>query len=411
MQEFNLGIIGGGPAGYTAALHAKDQGLSVVMFEKDAVGGTCLNKGCIPTKAIMHISELYNELKTCEPLGITAENISLDYEKVVTQKNNIVAKLKKSLELTLKNSGVVTVLGEAVLGKENIITCNNETYKCNKVIVATGAKPREIKGLEFDHKFILSSDDILNLTQLPKNITIVGSGAIGIEWARIFSNFDVEVTIIEMADHLVPLADIEVSKRVERIFKAKKIKTHLNTYIEKINNHQITLKNGETFDTDCILVAVGREIVNPCKNADCTFLGDAYGSIQLAHFASKQAIAEIKGIKFNPDLTPSVIYGTPEIAWIGKREQDLPEGTYQKATLLISALGKAHCDNCTEGFIKILSQNDRIIGAHIVSKEASALIQQVLIAMQNNISPDKLKEVCFAHPTYSEGLFECLFRL
>ena len=141
------------------------------------------------------------------------------------------------------------------------------------------------------------------------------------------------------------------------------------------------------------------------------YLGDICEEIQLAHFASKQAIEVIDGINFDRTLVPSVVYGEPEIAWVGKREQDLEPESYKKSMLLISALGKSHCDNSTDGFIKILSKDNKIIGAHIVSKEASALIQQVLIAMQNNISVDKLKEVCFAHPTYSEGIFETLFGL
>lgn len=143
---------------------------------------------------------------------------------------------------------------------------------------------------------------------------------------------------------------------------------------------------------------------------DVTCIGDITGEIQLAHFAIKEAIQEVEQIPFNKQLTPSVVYGCPEIAWIGKREQDLEEGTYQKSQILISALGKSHCDNETEGFIKILNQNGKIVGAHIVSAEASSLIHQILIAMQNNISTEKLKEICFAHPTYSEGIFEALFR-
>lgn len=411
-QQFDLGIIGGGPAGYTAAFQARSKGLSVVLFEKDKVGGVCLNRGCIPTKAILHSAELYEEMKSATELGITAENLSFDYSKVVERKDKIVEKLRKSLELSLKNSGVVVVNAEAEIpphttGKGQI-SANGETYECEKIIVATGSKPRDFAGLRFDHEFILSSDDILNLKTLPKSIVIIGSGAIGIEWARILSAFDVEVTIVEMADHLLPLADIEVSKRVERIFKSKKIKFYTSNGVEKIENQNVTLKSGETLTPELVLLATGRT-PQPIENCDIC-IGDACGKIQLAHFAIKQAVAEIANIEFNENLVPSVVYGCPEIAWIGKREQDLEEGNYKKSNILISALGKSHCDNCSDGFIKLLSQNGKIVGAHIVSKEAASLIQEITIAMQNNIAIDDLKKVCFAHPTYSEGIFECLFK-
>lgn len=413
-QQFDLGIIGGGPAGYTAAFQARSKGLSVVLFEKDKVGGVCLNRGCIPTKAILHSAELYEEMKSATELGITAENLSFDYSKVVERKDKIVEKLRKSLELSLKNSGVVVVNAEAKIPShtmkdgENQVFANGEIYECKKIITATGSKPRDFDGLRFDHKFILSSDDILNLKTLPKSIVIIGSGAIGIEWARILSAFDVEVTIVEMADHLLPLADIEVSKRVERIFKSKKIKFYTSNGVEKIENQNVTLKSGETLTPELVLLATGRT-PQPIENCDIC-IGDACGKIQLAHFAIKQAVEEIANIEFNENLVPSVVYGCPEIAWIGKREQDLEEGNYKKSNILISALGKSHCDNCSDGFIKILSQEGKIVGAHIVSKEAASLIQEITIAMQNNIAIDDLKKVCFAHPTYSEGIFECLFK-
>lgn len=413
-RQFDLGIIGGGPAGYTAAFQARSKGLSVVLFEKDKVGGVCLNRGCIPTKAILHSAELYEEMKSATELGITAENLSFDYSKVVERKDKIVEKLRKSLELSLKNSGVVVVNAEAKIPShtmkngENQVFANEEIYECKKIITATGSKPRDFDGLRFDHKFILSSDDILNLKTLPKSIVIIGSGAIGIEWARILSAFDVEVTVVEMADHLLPLADIEVSKRVERIFKSKKIKFYTSNGVEKIENQNVTLKSGETLTPELVLLATGRT-PQPIENCDIC-IGDACGKIQLAHFAIKQAVAEIANIEFNENLVPSVVYGCPEIAWIGKREQDLEEGNYKKSNILISALGKSHCDNCSDGFIKILSQEGKIVGAHIVSKEAASLIQEITIAMQNNIAIDDLKKVCFAHPTYSEGIFECLFK-
>ena len=176
-----------------------------------------------------------------------------------------------------------------------------------------------------------------------------------------------------------------------------------------IENKSVTLSNGEIISPDVILVATGR-FPNITEYLDgVTYIGDVTGEIQLAHFAMKEAIEEVTNIPFRKDLTPSVIYGTPEIAWVGKKEQDLEPATYQKSLILVSSLGKAWCDGETEGFIKLLSQNGHIVGAHIVAQEASSLLQQIIIAMQNNIDIEKLKEICFAHPTYSEGIFDGLF--
>ena len=406
MEDY--GIIGGGPAGYTLGMMLASKGKSVVLFEKDKLGGTCLNKGCIPTKSFLHSSDLYAEIKT-NSCGISADGLNVDFSKVREKKTQTVAKIRKSLELAVKNSGVKTVYAEACVKDKNTVIAGEDEYKFEKIILATGAKPREIKGLEFDGDFILSSDDILELNTLPKSLLIIGSGAIGIEWARIMSNFDAEVTIVEMAEHLVPVADIEVSKRIERIFKQKKIKYYLNDCIEKVENRQVTLKSGVVLNPEKILVAAGR--VPVCPDCECEkVLGDACGEIQLAHYAIHQAKAEALGIPFDKTLVPSVIYGEPEIAWVGIREQDTDE-SYKKVTLPITALGKAWCDDATDGFIKLITKDNKIKGAHIVSKEASSLIHTVLIAMQNEITTEQLEVSCFAHPTYSEGLFEALLRL
>lgn len=419
VAKFDFGIVGGGPAGYTAAFQARKAGKSVVLFEKDLIGGVCLNRGCIPTKTILHSAELLEEMKNSACLGIESEGVKVDFEKVMAHKDEVVAKIRKNLELALKNSGTVVIKETAEILNSHTISAGNEIYECREIICATGSKPAIPPAFNFDGKFILNSDDILNLRTLPKSVVIAGSGAIGTEWARIFSAFGVNVTVVELAEHLLPLADIEVSKRLERIFKSKKIKFFTSTSVEKVdcdgntngNECKVTLSNGTVLSADFILMATGRKPIDHNKIDGVKYLGDIYGSIQLAHFAIKQAISETAQIPFCEDLIPSVIYGNPEIAWVGMREQDLEAGTYQKSTFLISALGKSHCDNSTDGFIKLLSQNDLIVGAHIVSKEASALIQEILIAMQNKISVEKLKEVCFAHPTYSEGIFECLCTL
>ena len=412
MEKFDLGIVGGGPAGYTAALHAASLGKKVLLFEKDFIGGVCLNKGCIPTKSILKSSEVYKTISNSQEFGIITDMPKLDYSKVIERKNKTIEKLRKGIELALKNAKVKVVYSEAeILDKNEIKDIDGNTYQCESIICAIGSSPRIVKGLEFDGEFLLSSDDVLKLEVLPKNVLIIGSGAIGIEWARIFSNFGVQTSVVELASHLLPLADIEVSKRVERIFKAEKIKFYTETSVEKIEDKKVVLTNGEVLEPDFVLVAIGRTPNQVNKIDGVTYIGDVAGEIQLAHFAIKQAIERVQNIDFNKDLVPSVVYGIPEIAWVGKREQDLEGQDYKKSNVLVSALGKAHCDGETDGFIKLLEQNGKLVGAHIVSSEASSLLQQIIIAMQNDISVEKLKEICFAHPTYSEGIFEALFKL
>lgn len=409
MEEFEYGIIGGGPAGYTAGMYLAKQGHSVVLFEKDKLGGTCLNRGCIPTKSFLHSSEVYAEVVNSAKLGIEFEHLNFDFSKVVEAKDKTVDRIRKSLELAVKNSGVKTIYGEASVLDKSTILANGEEFKIGKIILATGSKPRELKGLETDGDFIKNSDDVLELKTLPNSVLIVGSGAIGIEWARIFSNFGVEVYMTEMAEHLIPIADIEVSKRVERIFKQKKIKFYLNDSVEKIEDKTVTLKSGAAVTPDFILVAAGRTPVCP-ELSDTPVLGDACGEIQLAHYAIHQAKSLTLGVPFDKKLIPSVIYGEPEIAWVGAREQDCDE-TCTTKMLPITALGKSWCDDSTDGFIKVIVKDSHIIGAHIVSKEASSLIHILLIAIQKKLSVNDLKELCFAHPTYAEGIFELLINL
>ena len=414
-KDFDFGIIGSGPAGYTAALSAASAGKKVVLFEKDLIGGVCLNRGCIPTKTMLHSAEIYEMVKNSLDLGICVDNCKVDFSKIAERKRAVVDKLRNGLERSFKNTGVTTINAEAKILDKNTIEAGDKIYTCEKVIVAVGSTPRVIKGMEYDHKFILSSDDVLDFEKLPKSIVIIGSGAIGVEFSRILSAFNVEVTIVEIAENLLPLADVEVSKRLERIFKAKGIKFLTKTSVEKIEKQtdkvQVYLSNNEIIEADCTLLAVGR-VPNEVEKVDgVIYIGDVAGSIQLAHFASKQALQKVVQIPFDETLVPSVVYGNPEIAWIGKREQDLETGTYQKAMIPISALAKSQCDDALDGMMKILVQDNKIIGAHIVSKEASSLIQQLVIAMQTNTTVDELKAVCFAHPTYSEGIFDCLMRL
>lgn len=407
-MDYDYGIIGGGPAGYTVGMLLAQKGFSVVLFEKEFLGGTCLNKGCIPTKSLLHSSELYRSAVNAQSIGLDIEVKNFDFTKITEKRDKTVERIRKSLELAVKNSGVKTVYAEALIKDKNTISANGEDYKVSNIVYACGSKPKELKGLEFDGKFILSSDDVLKLEKLPKSVLIIGSGAIGTEWARIFSNFGVEVSVVELAEHLIPVADIDISKRIERIFKQNNIKFYLNDSIADISDKKVTLKSGAEICPEIILSAVGRTPIKP-DISDITVLGDSEGKIQLAHYAIHQAKKYALGIDCDSKLIPSVIYGEPEIAWVGLRAQDCGEDC-KAVNIPISALGKSWCDDATEGFIKIITKNDLIVGAHIVSKEASALIHELLIAIQNKLKIEDLKKICFAHPTYSEGIFEILLR-
>ncbi len=437
-NKYDLGIIGGGPAGYSAAIRAAQKGLSVVLFEKDSMGGVCLNRGCIPTKTILHCSDFYKNLKKADKFGIEISDKKLNYEKIFNRKNDVVAKIQKSLTKLVQSFGIEIVCEEAKLIAQDKIEANENIYQCKNIILATGSKPANIKGLETDGQFILNSNDILNLNEIPENILIVGSGAIGVEWARIFNALDKNVTVVELAERLLPLADIEVSKRLDRLFKKNKIKFFTGTKVESINDKTVRLSNGQEIVFDMVLCAIGREPVLPqiegisidlsgkFVKVDDNFrtnisnifaVGDLVGKMLLAHSAVHQAvsvidyIAEQKQCHFDTNSVPSVIYGSPEIAWVGKTEEMLAGLEYKVSNFPVAALGKAMADDEIDGFVKVLSVDNKIVGAHIVSPEASAMVQQFALMIDNELETEDILKTVFAHPTYSEAVFESVLGL
>ena len=435
---FNLGIIGAGPAGYSAAIRAVQKGLSVVLFEKEHIGGVCLNKGCIPTKTILHCTDFYKSLKKAGKFGINLgkENPEADYEKIFNRKNEIVIKLQKSLTKLVQSYNVKIVNAEASFVDSNKIFAGDVTYQCDNIIIATGAKPAQLTGIQTDGQFILNSDDLLNLNNLPQNILIIGSGAIGTEWARIFSALEKNVTVAEIADSLLPAADTDVSKRLERIFKQNKIKFFTGTKIENIAGNSVFFSNGQVLTPDIILCAAGREPVIPCglefvrngsfikvnNNFQTNFsnifaVGDINGKLLLAHSAIHQAISVVdfivdkKPVCFDKNKIPSVIYGKPEISMVGKTEQMLYDTDYKVSVFPVSALGKAFADDELDGFVKVLSVDNKITGAHIICPGASSLIHQFALMIDNELKTEDILNTVFAHPSYSEAVFESILGL
>ncbi len=420
-EMYDLIIIGLGPAGLKTANCAIRAGLKTLAFEKNEIGGTCLNKGCVPTKSIIHASETYSEIKNCVKSGIMLNGtVEPDIGAIIENKNSIVQKLAKASFGALVKAGLEIKKEVATIDFENLEVNN---IKTKNIVVATGSVPFELPNLPFDHKNILSSDDILNLEELPKSIAIIGSGAIGVEWARILSNFGVEVSIIEKAQNLLPLMDVDIQKRINRILKQKRVKIYTNTSAINFENGHLVLDNGTIVEVEKVLVAVGRKKLIPEGlkiNSDLTTnyknvyaTGDITGAKMLAHSASAQGkyiIDKIlgKNSTLPKDIEiPSVIYGTPEIASVGINEQEAPSGC-KIYNLPVSYLAKSWCDNNIDGFIKIIVENGFIKGAHIVSNEASALISQIQIMMKTKFNVCDIEDIVFAHPTYSEGILEAI---
>ncbi len=425
---YDIAVIGMGSAGIEAINLALKNGLSVIAFEENEVGGTCLNKGCIPTKAILHSANLFHEIKNAANIGINAENVSFDWKKILNRKNEIVTKFKNAINLSFSKK-ITIIDSKAEINKVNdeiSIIANNETHKAKNIIIATGSVPMELPNLKFDKNKILNSDDMFNLDELPKNIVIIGSGAIGLEWAEILSAFNSNVTIIEKAKNLAPNMDLDIQKRLDRILKQKNITFFKDDFVAEINNNELTLNSGKLVSYDKILVAVGRKKILPKSNIDITInpdfttnlnnvyvIGDCSGDIMLAHNASFQARKVVDKIIFNKpikkQLVPSAIYITPEIASVGLKEQDIiDKSAYKIQKFMVPSLAKSWCDNQADGFIKVILKDDIIVGAHIVSKNAVELISIFNILINKQIKKDEIIDMIFPHPSYSEMILELM---
>jgi dihydrolipoamide dehydrogenase len=440
-MQYDIAIIGAGPGGYVAAIRAAQLGAKVALIEKEYVGGTCLNWGCIPTKTVIASMDRYNQAKKFAKFGINIENLNYDYEKIAQRKWDIVEKIRKNLAGLIKSCKIDIITGEAEIKSNNLIaikqTDSNIEVEYNHLIIATGSRPVSLPGLPIDHKFILDTNDILSLEVLPETVLIVGSGASGIEWSRIFSSFGKKVILTEIAPTLAPMFDKSISERIERMFKRQRIEFYTGTGIEKIDGNKVILQNGKEFSPDIIFLAAGRAPNIEIKGLDCLGLnigkkgivvdenlktcidniyaiGDITGILPLAHVASHQGIKAVEHILLNKsapinyNAVPKIIYGNPEIASVGLTEDELmTKGIEYKSSIFpMSAIGKALIEDEIEGFVKVLADKNKIFGVHIVAEQGAAMIQQAAIAINNNLSPENIKETIFAHPSYSEAVYE-----
>ncbi len=461
-KQYDVVVLGGGTGGYVAAIRAAQLGKSVAIVERDKLGGTCLHRGCIPTKALLRSAELAHAMRESESFGITAGSVSVHFPKVLERKQNIVDQLHKGVQFLMKKNkidvytGNGRVIGPSIFsprsGAVAVELPDGETENLvpAQLILATGSRPRQLPGLETDGELILNSDHALQMETLPRTILIIGGGVIGVEWASLLHDFGVEVTIVEYGPRLVPYEDADVSKELERLFKKRGIKviTGAQVLAETVvkDGQGVTLKaerNGEMLELGCerVLVSVGRQANVEglgLENTDVKVergvirvnewmqtaeshiyaIGDVIGGMQLAHAASHEGILAVEhfaGMKpagYADHLIPRCVYGRPEIASVGWTEVQAMEKGYAVKTGKFSfkALGKALVHGDADGFVKVVADKESgdILGVHMIGAQVTDLISEAALAQLLNATPWEVGSVIHPHPTMSEALAEAM---
>ncbi len=456
MNNFDVTIIGSGPGGYVAAIRLSQLGFKVAIIEKnDTLGGTCANVGCIPSKALLDSSEYYYNLthKFAEH-GILTKEASFDFAKMNERKTEVVNSTTKGVQF-LMNKNKITVINGTGSFKDNshlLITKNDgsvEEIKSDKIIIATGSETSNLPFASFDYDRIISSTEALSLKEVPKHLIVIGAGAIGIELGSIYTRLGSNVSLIEYADSILPSMDNTISKEMARILKKQGFKIFTSTKVNAITRNGSTIfvnaldsNNKEvTFEGDYCLIAVGRnaftqklnlenvgiktdekgriEVNNHLQTAveNIYAIGDVIKGQMLAHKAEDEGVfvAElIAGQKphINYNLIPGVVYTWPEVASVGKTEEELKNNKteYKIGQFSMRALGRSRASGDTDGLVKVLSDKntDEILGVHIISARAADLITELVIAMEFKASAEDLARICYAHPTYSEGIKEAM---
>lgn len=443
-----ISILGAGPGGYVAALKAAQLGAEVTVIEDTEVGGTCLNRGCIPTKTLLASTEVYSTLKESSSFGFDIEGEILPrMDKILQRKDKVVDLQVKGIKGLFKSWGVELKKGRGRLlsNKEILVTGEDgeERVTADKIIIATGSRPAQIPTFPFDGKNIISSTEALELESIPESMLIVGAGVIGSEFACIYRELGTAITIVELLPRAVSTEDEEISALLERELKKKKIKLLKEVMAEKVevkdDGVHTYLSNGKEVITEKVLVSIGRtynsdgiglekagiekgergEIkVNEELETNIPgiyAIGDVTGGILLAHVASTEGIVAARNAmgashKMDHTVVPAAVFTSPEIASVGLREHEVNEKgiDYITGHFQFRALGKAHAMGEISGFLKVIAEEetDRLIGAHIIGPHASDLIHEAAVAIKAGLTIKDIAETIHAHPTLAEGLME-----
>jgi len=453
-ENFDLLVIGGGPGGYVCAIRAAQLGLKTGCVEsRGTLGGTCLNVGCIPSKSLLSSSELFFKAKNnFNNLGIETGELKLNLKKMMANKNKSVQILTKGVEFLFKKNKVSYIKGKGVLfSKNDVVVYQNEkknSYKAKNIVIATGSTPVSLPGVNIDEKNIISSTGALSLEKVPKNLVVIGGGYIGLEMGSVWARLGSKVTVVEFLDHITPGMDREISKEFEKILSKQGFQFKLNSKVTGVKslNEKLTVefKNNNTntkenLECDKVLVSVGRKPYTEGLNLskigvkkddkgrievnekfqtsvnNIFAIGDVIKGPMLAHKSEEEgiAVAEIlagQSGHVNYDVVPGVIYTSPEVATVGKTEEELQKLkiNYKVGKFPFLANSRAKVNNETEGFVKILadSKTDKVLGVHIIGPHCGDMIAEMGLAMEFGASSEDIARTCHAHPTHTEAIKE-----
>jgi dihydrolipoamide dehydrogenase len=448
-QKFDIAVLGGGPGGYPAAIKASQLGRSVALIEMNELGGTCLNRGCIPSKALIACAEVLDKIKDASEFGISVKGVSYDYRKMVERKDQIVDNLRNGLAGVIAANKITLFRGFGKLLSPHEIKVqgdDNALIYADKIIIATGSEPKNIPSFPFDYEKIHDSTSLLDMTTLPKKVAIIGGGIVGCEFASLFAAFGIEVTIFEMLSRIIPMESTGVSTALAKAFRKKGIGIRTSVLVDGVKRNRkgvtVHLAGGETEEADIALISIGRTLntsnigldkagvlvaengmikVNNRMETNIKGIyavGDIASRWWLAHVASHQGIIAAsnacgKEAHMHYNAVPNVIFTSPEIGTVGySLEQAIEEG--YKATLgafPFQALGKSQATFQIEGFAQVVIDREtgQILGAQVVGHEASSLIAEMAVAIANELTVESIKETIHAHPTIAEAWMEAAF--
>jgi dihydrolipoamide dehydrogenase len=446
-ESYDVVIIGAGPGGYNCATRCAQLGMKVALVEKrSTLGGTCLNVGCIPSKALLHASELYEAAaKDFEALGIQVTGLSLNLDNMLKQKQEAVAGLTGGVAFLMKKHKVTVISGTGRIVGPGRVAAADRILQAKHIVIATGSEPATLPGVDIDEERIVSSTGALSLKAVPKKMIVIGAGIIGLELGSVWRRLGAEVAVVEFLDRILPGADGEVAKQCQRIFTRQGLDFKLGMKVTGVEKLKSKLKlsmqpaaggETETLDADVVLVAIGRRPwteglglesvgVKPDKRGmvandhfrtsaeNVWVIGDVTSGPMLAHKAEDEGVAcaELiagKAGHVDYNIIPGVVYTKPEIAWVGKTEEELKaEGVaYKAGRFPFSANSRARTNHETDGFVKILAdaQTDRVLGAHLVGVGVGEMIAEICIAMEFGASSEDIARTCHAHPTLTEAV-------